>query len=194
MPSAKESVGSPASASAAATGSPCRHATHLLQRLFHGRSFVFSGETKKIAYAHHLDGQEVIPIQAVTALLLTGAGLLGCYGFLKGLHFTTFAGLLAVTQAWRALSELLRADYRGTGRITAYQVMALLSIVYAFLLLALFPTARDGMPDLRAGLLSLWDPAVLLFFEILWVVAFIHTGRSRVTGATIHLHVVKEKI
>jgi hypothetical protein len=175
-------------------GKPLSACHPLLQRLFHGRSFVFSGETKKIAYAHHLDGQEVIPIQAVTALLLTGAGLLGCYGFLKGFPFTTFAGLLTVTQAWRALSEFLRADYRGTGRITAYQVMALLSIVYAFLLLPLFPIVGDSTPDLWAGLYALWDPAVLLFFEILWVVTFIHTGRSRVTGATIHLHVVKEEI
>ncbi len=175
-------------------GKPLSACHPLLQRLFHGRAFIFSGETKKIAYAHHLDGQEVIPIQAVTALLLTGTGLLGCYGFLKGFPFATFAILLAVTQAWRALSEILRADYRGEGKITVYQVMALLSIVYAFLLLALFPTAGDTIPDLRAGLLTLWDPAVLLFFEILWVAAFIHTGRSRVTGATIRLHVVKEKI
>ncbi|MHB8771542.1 MAG: prolipoprotein diacylglyceryl transferase family protein [Syntrophales bacterium] len=175
-------------------GKPLSACHPLLQRLFRGRAFIFSGETKKIAYAHQLDGQEVLPIQAITALLLTGAALLGCYGFLKGFPVATFAGLLAVTQAWRALSEFLRADYRGTGRITAYQVMALLSIAYAFLLLALFRQVGNGLPDLAGGLLALWDPAVLLFFETLWVVAFIHTGRSRVTGATIRLHAVKDKI
>ncbi|MEI7673066.1 MAG: prolipoprotein diacylglyceryl transferase family protein, partial [Deltaproteobacteria bacterium] len=109
-------------------GKPLAACHPLLQRIFSGRAFIFSGQTKKIAYAHHLDGQEVIPIQAVTALLFTGAGILGCYGFLKGYHFTTFAALLFVTQAWRALSEIFRADYRGAGSITAYQVMALLSI------------------------------------------------------------------
>jgi hypothetical protein len=175
-------------------GKPLSACHPLLQRLFHGRAFIFSGKTKKIAYAHHLDGREVVPIQAVTALLLTGTGLLGCYGFLKGFHFATFAGILVVTQAWRTLSELLRADYRGTGKITAYQVMALLSIAYAFLLLALFPATGSKMPDLKAGLLALWNPGVILFFEILWGAAFIHTGRSRVTSATIRLHVVGEKI
>jgi hypothetical protein len=175
-------------------GKPLSACHPLLQRLFAGRTFTFSGKTKKIAYAHHLDGQEVIPIQGVTALFLTGAGLLGCYGFLKGFHFTTFAGLLAVTQAWRALSELVRADYRGTGKITAYQVMALLSIIYTFVLLAVFPTAGGKMPDLKAGLLALWDPGVILFFEILWGAAFLYTGRSRVTGATVRLHVFEGKI
>jgi hypothetical protein len=120
--------------------------------------------------------------------------MLGCYGFLKGFHFATFAGLLVVTQAWRVLSEFFRADYRGTGRITAYQVMALLSILYAFLLLAFFTADWGEIPDLMAGLHVLWDPGVILFFELLWIAAFVHTGRSRVTGATVRLHVVKENI
>ncbi len=175
-------------------GNPLAASHPLLQRIFSGRAFIFSGQTKKIAYAHHLDGQEVIPIQAVTALLLTGTGVLGCYGFLKGFHLEVFAGLLVVTQAWRALSEFVRADYRGTGRITAYQVMALLSILYVFLLLAFFPAAETGIPNLLVGLITLWDPSVILFFELLWITAFILTGRSRVTGATVRLHVVKEKI
>ena len=35
---------------------------------------------------------------------------------------------------------------------------------------------------------------IILFFEILWGAAFLHTGRSRVTGATVRLHVVEGKI
>jgi hypothetical protein len=175
-------------------GKPLSACHPLLQGLFRGRAFIFSGETKKIAYAHHLDGQAVIPVQAVTAVILTGAGLLGCYGFLKGFHFATFAGLLVLTQVWRTLSEFLRADHRGTGRITAYQVMALLSIAYAFLLLAILPPAGSKMPDLATGLLAVWDPGVILFFEMLWLAAFIHTGRSRTTGATIRLCVVEKEI
>ena len=175
-------------------GKPLKACHPFLQRLFRGRAFIFSGKTKKIAYAHHLDDQEVVPIQGLTALLLTSAGLLGCYGFLSGYHSATFVGLLVVTQSWRALSELLRADYRGTGRISAYQVMALLSVGYAFLLLLLFPAEGVEKPDLKAGLLALWDPGIILFFQILWLAAFLHTGRSRVTGATVRLHVAQEKI
>lgn len=175
-------------------GKPLAECHPLVRRVFRGRGFVFTGETKKIAYAHHLDGREVVPIQAVTALLMTGTGLLGCYGFLKGFPFVSFLGTLIVTQGWRVLSEFLRADDRGAGRFSAYQIMALISIVYALFLPALFPATGTGIPDLAAGMLALWDPGVLLFFEILWVVAFIHTGMSRVTGATVRLHVVKEKV
>jgi hypothetical protein len=177
-------------------GKPLSACRPWLRKVFNRRGFIFSGETKKIAYAHHLDGEEVIPIQAVTAVLLTVTGVAGCYGFLKGFPVAAFCGTLVVTQAWRVLSEFFRADFRGYGRISAYQIMSLLSIGYAFLILALFPAAGTDAPapDLAAGLLGLWDPAVILFFEILWLAAFIHTGRSRVTGATIRLHVVKENI
>jgi hypothetical protein len=175
-------------------GKPLSSFHPLLRKVFSGRGFIFSGETKKIAYAHHLDGREVIPIQGVTAVLLTIAGIIGCYGFLKGFYVAAFCGTLVVTQIWRVLSEFLRADFRGTGRISAYQIMSLLSIIYAFLILAVFPSTEAEPPDLAAGVLTLWDPAVLLFFEILWVVTFIYTGRSRVTSATIRLHVVKENI
>jgi hypothetical protein len=175
-------------------GKPLSASHPLLMKIFDGRGFIFSGKTKKIAYADHLDEREVIPIQAVTAVLLTAAGIMGCYGFLKGFHLAAFCGTFIVTQIWRVLSEFLRADFRGTGRISVYQIMSLLSIVYAFLILAFFPPAGVGTPDLAAGIFALWDPGVLLFFEILWVVAFIHTGRSRVIGASIRLHVVKEKI
>ena len=175
-------------------GKPLSECSPLIRRIFRGRGFIFSGATNKIAYADHLDGSEVVPIQALTALLLTGSGLFGCYFFLKGFHFTTFAVLLVVTQAWRILSEFLRADYRGKGRISAYQIMALIAIVYTFVLLTLFPTTGGKTPDLREGLLALWKPDVILFFEMIWGAAFIYTGRSRMTGASVRLHVVRERI
>ncbi|HEX9264801.1 MAG TPA: hypothetical protein VF977_10550 [Candidatus Binatia bacterium] len=40
-----------------------------------------------------------------------------------------------LTQGWRAFFEVLRADYRGAGKITAYQVMEALWRPEVFLLL-----------------------------------------------------------
>jgi hypothetical protein len=174
-------------------GKPLAAAPSWLRRLFRGRAFVFFGPTKKIAYAHRLEGREVIPVQALSAVVLTVAGLLGCYAFLQGFYAAAFLGTLVASQGWRVLSECLRADHRGGGKITAYQVMALLSIGYALLLLAIFPEA-GGIPDLAAALASLWDPAVLLLFQGLWVAVFLHTGRSRVTDATVRLHVLPDRI
>ena len=147
---------------------------------------------KKIAYAHQLNGQKVFPVQGITAVLYCASGVLGCYLFLKGLALYALIETLAVTQSWRILSEFLRADYRGTGRMTAYQIMAIISVAYAFFLFLMPPVAGGGLPDLAAGLRSLWDPGIILCLGILWLGSFIYTGRSRVTGATVRFHVVKE--
>jgi len=61
-----------------------------------------------------------------------------------------------LTQGWRAFSEVLRADYRGAGKITGYQVMK-----------------------------ALWRPEVFLLLQALWVIVFIMFGKSMVTGAQI---------
>ena len=38
---------------------------------------------------------------------------------------------MLVTQTWRVGSEFLRADYRGDCRITKYQLMADMAVVYS---------------------------------------------------------------
>jgi hypothetical protein len=156
--------------------------------------FVFSGKTKKIAYAHSLDGQAVVPVQALTSFLYTTSALLGAYLFLHGYHAAAFLICVAVTQLWRLLSEFLRADYRGTRIFSAYQVMAVASVAYAVFLMLVFPVPEVRKGDIIQGLLALWHPAVILFLQVLWGAIFVYTGRSRVTACDISLCVVKDKI
>src|SRR5215510_3249252 len=95
----------------------------LLQKVLRRFCFSFSGETKKVAYEADLLERPLIPIQAATAIISAVAGLSGVFFFLNS-HWTTAMLLpIAVTQTWRIFSETLRADYRGGGRISAYQVM-----------------------------------------------------------------------
>jgi len=175
-------------------GKPLSESHPLLQRLFSRWNFIFSGETKKIAYAHGLDGRKVIPIQGVTALLYSAVSLTGIFLFLKGWFGAAFLLTLSVTQVWRVVSEFFRADYRGGGSISAYQVMAFLSIAYGFLLAAILPYPPAPFTDLRTGLHSLFSPGMILFLQALWVAAFLFTGRSMVTASTISFHVVKERV
>jgi hypothetical protein len=119
---------------------------------------------------------------------------LGIFLFLKGWHTSAFLLSLSVTQVWRVLSEFFRADYRGEGSISAYQVMALVSIAYGFLLAAILPAPPVHPTDLQAGLHSLFSPGIILFLQALWVAAFLFTGRSMVTASTISFHVVKERV
>ncbi len=176
-------------------GKPVSKCRPAVRWLFERWSFTFYGKTRKIAYADRLDGEKVVPVQAITSVLYVGTGLVGMLLFLQSRTGMAFALCITVTQVWRCISEVLRADYRGGGRISSYQVMAAFSAVYS-MLVPLFVThsAIAPEPDLVKGLITLWDPGVLLFLEVLWGSVFLFTGCSTVTGSTLSFHVHKDRI
>ena len=175
-------------------GKPLSQCGPLVQKLFGGRGFVFRGETKKIAYAGKMAGEPVVPVQAITSILYIGTGLLGIALYLQAQFTIAFILTILVTQIWRPLSELLRADYRGGGKLSAYQIMGILMVVYALFVPLLFPTASDITPDLAAGLEAIWDPIPMLFLQALMIGIFLFTGRSMVTGSTVSFHVFRDRI
>ncbi|HEY7745555.1 MAG TPA: prolipoprotein diacylglyceryl transferase family protein [Desulfuromonadales bacterium] len=165
-----------------------------LRRIFSRRPLIFTGATKKIAYASGLDGMPVVPVQVLTAFLYVTSGLVALWLFLAGHFATAFAFGMVVTQGWRVGSELLRADYRGEGKVSAYQWMGLAAIPYALFIGWLFADGAAVEPQLEAGLAFFWHPGVLLALQGLWLVIFVYTGRSTVTGATLSFHVHRERI
>jgi hypothetical protein len=175
-------------------GKLLRQSHPFVQRLFRRWHFVFRGPTKKIAYAGNLEGEKVVPIQAVTALLYTGVGLAGMLLFLHGAYSAALLLTIGVTQLWRAFSETLRADYRGAGRISAYQVFAMLSVAYVALTLAVLPAEALPSASLPAGLEALWHPGMVLFLIGLWIVTFLYYARSLVTGSHLSLYVCHDRI
>jgi hypothetical protein len=175
-------------------GKPLQSAPVWLQRLFRDFHFVFAGTTKKIAYASNLEGEKVVPIQAVTALLYTSTALVATYLFLQNAYTAAVLLALGVTQSWRAISEVWRADYRGDGRISAYQVLALLGMLYSIAVLRFAPEQPLPEANLGAGLEAIWHPGVLMFALAAWVVAFVYYGRSLVTGARLSLYVCHDRI
>jgi hypothetical protein len=72
--------------------------------------------------------------------------------------------------------------------------MALLLAPYAVALLFLFPGGRAETPEIAAGFSLLWNPAVLLFCQALWLAVFLITGRSVVTGSTLSFFVRADRI
>ena len=165
-----------------------------LRRLFERWHFVFSGQMKKISYASDLEGKEVLPIQAVTALLYVVVGLVSTWLFLNGLFASAFILTMTVTQAWRVFSETLRADYRGGGLMSAYQVMSVVSIGFALTMSYFAPTHHSIYAELSAGLEILWHPLVLLSLQTLWMVVFVMFGKSMVSGAEISFHLHHDRI
>ncbi len=175
-------------------GKPLASSSGLLKRMFAGRGFVFSGSTKKIAYAGGLEATEVIPIQAITAVFYSICGLIAAGLFLSSHHTAAFLLATITTQGWRSFSETLRADYRGEGNISAYQVMGVVGVVYAIAAAYYLAHELVGQPDLSAGLFSLWSPALILFLQAIWMTIFFYTGRSTVTGAILSFHVHSDRI
>ena len=170
-------------------GMPLASAPGWMKKLFSCRPFIFSGATKKIAYAHGLDGTPVIPIQAVTAVINCAAGLVGCWLFLRGHLRAAFILTITVSQLWRLASEFFRADYRGGGSISAYQIMSAAGIAYAAVLALLPLDGPAGSIDIAAGLRLLWQPAGIIGLQGLWMFTFLYTGCSMVTGSTLSFHV-----
>jgi len=175
-------------------GKPLAGSPDLIKRLFTGRGFIFFGSTKKIAYAGGLEATEVIPVQAITAVLYTGCGLIAAGMFLTSHQAVAFLLATVSTQGWRSFSETLRADYRGDGKISAYQIMGIIGVVYAIAVAFFLAYEPVGVPDLSAGLKGLWSPALIIFLQGIWLVIFLYTGRSTVTGATLSFHVHSDRI
>lgn len=164
-----------------------------VQRLAFGRGFVFTGPTKKVSYEGGLEGQPVLPIQAMTSAVNVGLGLAGLYLFLSGRFTAALLLVLPAAQLWRLFSETLRADYRGGGRLTAYQIMALASIPIGAGIAILCPV-RAAAPSLAAGLDLVWSPEVVVVVEAAWMGVFLYLGRSKVTGADIRFYLVQSRI
>jgi hypothetical protein len=174
-------------------GRPIDQMPHFVQRYLSWATFTYTGCTKKIAYAHHLEGQRVFAIQAVTSVLYTTSALAGTLMVLNGDHAWAYFVCLFVTQGWRFLSEFLRSDYRGDRRISVYQIMSLLTIPYGLMLPFVFPVSGHAA-DLQAGLQLLWNPAVILFLQAAGVMMFLRTGRSQVTGSGVSFFVNEDQI
>jgi prolipoprotein diacylglyceryltransferase len=175
-------------------GRPVSDSPAWLRPLFGRWAFAFEGRLKKASYAHGFEGQRLIPVQALTAIISSLAGLAGVALFLSGRPVAAFVLALVATQVWRFLSEFLRADYRGAGRISAYQWMALAGAVYAVLLGLLWPPVPRTAPDVARGLALLWTPGSILLIEAVMGFVFLRMGISTVTASHITMNLRNDRV
>lgn len=175
-------------------GKPLTQLHPLLQKLFNNWNFVFSGKMKKIAYASGMDGTQVVPVQALTSALYVAVSLFSTLLFLKRYYVLAFVLTMTATQGWRTLSEVLRADHRGSSKISAYQVMGIVAIIYSAGLALLLAKGEYMNSNLAIGVNALWQPEVVIFLQGVWVAVFIFFGKSMVTGAEISFHLFEDRI
>ncbi|MEI6563076.1 MAG: prolipoprotein diacylglyceryl transferase family protein [bacterium] len=167
-------------------GRPLADCPAWLSKLFTHGAFVFEGRLKKSSYEHRYEGKRLIPVQALTAIISSMAGLVGMAVFLGGHPVLAYVMPVVATQVWRFVSEFLRADYRGAGRITAYQGMALAGAAYTVALGLLWSGTLALTPDVARGLALLWTPGAILLIEAVALFVAIRMGLSTVTTARIH--------
>ena len=175
-------------------GKPLSDCHPYIQRLLGPGAFVFTGKLKKIAYEKGMDGQKVVPIQAMTSCLYVATGLVATLLFLKNEYCVSLILVTVITQLWRVFSETPRSDYRGPGYFTVYQLMSLVNIGFVVVIILALDGAPSPVANLEAGLRSLWDPTVILFLQFVGLASFFYTGTSMVTGATISFHVLNDRI
>ena len=175
-------------------GKPLESLSPRMRHLLEPLAMSFAGATKKISYESGLAGHKVVPIQALSAAVNMATGLAGLSLFLSGRFALALFISVGISQVWRVVAEMLRADHRGGGKLTAYQWMALSALPYCALVLWALPAESTPLPSLGAGLSVLWNPWVLLGLQAVGLGALVYTGRSRVTAATVKFHVVQENI
>lgn len=175
-------------------GKPVKDCHWLLQRLFARRNFIFYGATKKASYEGQLGGERLIPIQAITSVLYTSAALVGSLLFLSGAFTWALILTITTTQLWRIASETMRADFRGFGKISAYQIMGAISVVYMVMVACILPAPGPINPEVINGFPVLWNPLVILALQSLWLVFFLVFGRSTVTTATVSFNLIRKHI
>jgi hypothetical protein len=174
-------------------GKPLREASPVVAWLFAKFPLVFHGNTKKVAYASGLADEPLVPVQTITAVVFTTAGLVALGLFLSR-HFRLAAVVpVLATWSWRAVAETLRADHRGSSRISVYQVMALVAMAYLTLMITIIP-GGGSLPNLEAGLATLASAGAIVTLQALWVGLFLFYGRSKVTESVVSFHVVRERV
>jgi hypothetical protein len=174
-------------------GRPVESLPRPWQRIFQRWNIVFHGQTKKAAYAHGLCGRPLVPVQLMTAYLYCLSACVGMAFFVSGSFSAAMIIPLVVTQVWRVLSEFFRADYRGEQKISAYQIMAAAGVVYG-LAPALLLSAHDVAVNAGQGLAALWSVPVLLLLQGVFLLVFLYTGRSSVTGSQVRFFVKEGEI
>jgi hypothetical protein len=174
-------------------GRPVDSLPEFWRHFFRHWNIVFDGQTKKAAYAHGLCGRPLVPVQLMTAYLYCLSACVGMAFFVAGSFSAAMIIPLVVTQVWRVLSEFFRADYRGEQKISAYQIMAAAGTVYG-LGPALLLSGHGVAVHAAQGLGALWSVPVLLLLQGVFLLVFLYTGRSSVTGSQVRFFVKEGEI
>lgn len=175
-------------------GKPLKDCHPMVRKLFARCGTVFSGNIKKAGYESHLCGEPLVPVQAITCILFSVTAIVGCYLFLQSMFTAALISCIVISQSWRVISETMRADFRGFGKISAYQKMSAVAILYIIGVAALPHADLLKTPQIVHGVSQLWNPGIVISLQVAWLAFFLFFGRSTVTSATVSFTLLKDRV
>jgi hypothetical protein len=176
-------------------GKPVEETRGILRRLFEKVPLVFHGSSKKISYASGLEGRKVVPIQPITMIACVFVGMITLLLFAEGHYLASYLAASVFANFWRVFSEIFRADFRGEGKISAYQVMSAIAALYAVGVAFFFRDSGTSLGiNLLDGALSLWSPGALASLLIIWCALVIFAGVSTTTFSCIRFSIREDRI
>lgn len=176
-------------------GKPINQLKPFLQKIFSHGNTIFHGENKKVAYESNLCGIPLVPIQAITGVIYSLGTVVGTHCFLTS-HFTVaLLFTVALTQLWRIISETMRADFRGFGKISTYQKMGFVGVVYMVIIVFLLPVISTNInPVIANGIAALWQPSTIIILQLLWVLFFVVFGKSTISTSILQFGLIRKNI
>ena len=78
--------------------------------------------------------------------------------------------------------------------MSAYQILALAGAGYGLGIVAVLRGSSSYVPDLSLGLEVLMRPGVMLSLQVIWIVIFLYTGRSKVTVSRLAVAIDRDQI
>lgn len=175
-------------------GRPISEAPHWVQPLLMRIHFTFEGRTKKAVYESGLEYKPLVPVQGLSAIVLTILAVLSVAAYLAAQYALAFLIAAIGTQGWRVMSEYLRKDERADGRWRKYQCMAVATAGTAVLITLLSGTQPATPPNPDAGWQTLRQVPVILILQAIWWMVFLRMGLSQVTGCDMAFFVREERL
>ncbi|MCX8084594.1 MAG: prolipoprotein diacylglyceryl transferase [Calditerrivibrio sp.] len=167
---------------------------HPLLRSFFERFYtIYTGRYKKASYSSNLCNKKTVPVQAAANIIYSIVAFLSIIAYIYGFFVLSTLLVTYTTQLYRFFSEFLRADYRGEGRISTYQKMALLNMLiisfYVFLV-----NADNPKPDINNALDQLSNGWFILSLIIIFCTTLVYTGVSTATYSIINFRLSSKAI
>ncbi|MFH0976294.1 MAG: prolipoprotein diacylglyceryl transferase family protein [Spirochaetota bacterium] len=170
-------------------GKPVDKTGWFLRRIFHRMNFTFRGGLKKASYAGNLEGSPLVPIQGITSIVNVLTGITGIVLYYHGNFSSTLLTVIISLSAWRILSEQFRIDNRGSGKISAYQIMSLFNIGYSVFISVALYSANPLLPDFEKGINAVLSREIFPVSIVIFSILLIFYGKSKVIFPEIKLKV-----